>query len=165
MAVAFNADEIFKIGVQIEVNGRNFYTVAAQKTDNPDIKKLLGELAYWEERHIVIFENLRKELSALPDTMDEFDPDNMVHLYLKSIADSKVFVKGQKMDGVIDKCNSPADILAAALTFEKDSVVFYSSIKEAVRSDLGKADIDKLIREELLHVGIITQELNKLGVY
>ncbi|MBN1604749.1 MAG: ferritin family protein [Chitinispirillaceae bacterium] len=164
MAVAFNADEIFKIGVQIEKNGHEFYSVAAQKTENPDIKKLLEELAHWEERHIVIFENLRKELSALPDAMDEFDPDNMTHLYLKSIADSKIFVKGQKMDDELNKCESPADILAAALAFEKDSVIFYSSIKEAVRSDLGKANIDKLIREELLHVGVITQELNKLGV-
>ncbi len=163
MSVNFNADEIFKIGVQIEKNGYAFYSAAAQRSSDDQIKQLLGELAHWEERHIEIFEKLRKELSAQADVMAEFDPDNTVHLYLKSIADSKVFVKGQKMDGELDICNSPSDVLATALAFEKDSVVFYSSMKEAVRSDLGKEDIDKLIREELLHVGIITQELTKLG--
>jgi rubrerythrin len=163
MSVTFNADEIFKIGVQIEKNGYAFYSAAAQRSDDSQIKQLLGELAFWEERHIEIFEKLRKELSAQVDVMEEFDPDNMVHLYLKSIADSKIFVKGQQMDGVLDTCNSPSDVLNAALAFEKDSVVFYSSMKDAVRSDLGKEDVDKLIREELLHVGIITQELTKLG--
>lgn len=163
MSVTFNADEIFKIGVEIEKNGFAFYSAAAKRSDDPQIKQLLGELAYWEERHIEIFEKLRRELSAQVDVMEEYDPDNMVHLYLKSISDSKVFVKGQKMDGELDKCNSPSEVLTAALAFEKDSVVFYSSMKEAVRSDLGKEDVDKLIREELLHVGIITQELTKLG--
>jgi rubrerythrin len=163
MSLIFNADEIFKIGVQIEKNGYAFYSAAAQRSDNDEVKQLLGELAHWEGRHIEIFEKLRRELSAQADVMEEFDPDNMVHLYLKSIANSKVFIRGQRMDGEIDKCNSPSEILAAALAFEKDSVVFYSSMKEAVRSDLGKEDIEKLIHEELLHVGIITQELAKLG--
>jgi rubrerythrin len=163
MAVTFNADEIFKIGVEIEKNGYAFYSAAAARSENNDTKKLLSELAHWEEKHIEIFEKLRKELSALKDIMEEFDPDNMVHLYLKSIADSRVFVKGQKMDGELEKCKSPSDVLSAALAFEKDSVVFYSSMKEIVRSDLGKADVDKLISEELLHVGILTQELSKLG--
>lgn len=163
MSVTFNADEIFKIGVQIEKNGYAFYSAAAQRTDNDEIKQLLGELAHWEGRHIEIFEKLRKEFAAQADVMEEFDPDNMVHLYLKSIADSKVFVKGQLMNSELDAYNSPSEILAAALAFEKDSVVFYSSMKEAVRSDLGKENVDKLIHEELLHVGIITQELAKLG--
>jgi rubrerythrin len=163
MAVTFNADEIFKIGVEIEKNGYAFYSAAAARSENKDNKKLLSELAHWEEKHIEIFEKLRKELSVLKDVMEEFDPDNMVHQYLKSIADSRVFVKGQKMDGELEKCKSPSDVLNAALAFEKDSVVFYSSMKEIVRSDLGKADVDKLISEELLHVGILTQELNKLG--
>lgn len=162
MTATFNADEIFKIGVQIEKNGFAFYSAAAQRSGNLDIKRLLSELASWEEKHIAIFEKLRSELSAVPDIMEDFDPDNMVHLYLKSIADSKVFVKGQKMDGELEKCKTPSDVLYAALAFEKDSVIFYSSMKEAVRSDLGKEEVDTLIHEELLHVGIITQELNKL---
>ncbi|HEX2957912.1 MAG TPA: ferritin family protein [Chitinispirillaceae bacterium] len=162
MSLTFNADEIFKIGVQIEKNGYAFYSAAAKRSDNEEIKQLLRELAHWEEQHIEIFEKLRKELSTKIDMMEEFDPDNMVHLYLKSIADSKIFVKGQRMDEEFNTCNSPSEVLAVALAFEKDSVVFYSSMKEAVRSDLGKDDIDKLIREELLHVGIITQELAKL---
>jgi rubrerythrin len=163
MSVTFNADEIFKIGVQIEKNGYAFYTAAAQRSDNSEIKQLLGELAHWEGRHIEIFEKLRKEFSVHIDVMEQFDPDNMVHLYLKSIADSKVFVKGQMMNGELDACNSPSEVLALALAFEKDSVVFYSSMKEVVRSDPGKEEVEKLIREELLHVGIITQELAKLG--
>jgi rubrerythrin len=163
MSVTFNADEIFKIGVQIEKNGFAFYLAAAQKSDNDEIKQLLGELARWEERHIEIFEKLCKELSTEVDVMEEFDHDNLIHLYLKSVADSKIFVKGQQLGDELAKCNSPSEVLAVALAFEKDSVVFYSSMKEAVRSDLGKGDVDKLVREELQHVGMITRELTKLG--
>jgi rubrerythrin len=162
MSQLFNADEIFKIGIQIESNGREFYLAAAEKSDDIDLKKLFTELAVWESRHMTLFESFRSKLPALLKNENVYDPDNNIHLYLKSVADSTVFVKGSDMSKTVQLCKSPADILEKALTFEKESVVFYSSMKEIVPDALGKTEVDKLVVEELFHVGLLTKEINKL---
>jgi rubrerythrin len=162
MATLFNADEVFKIGVQIEKNGLEFYLAAAKKTKDPDCKKLFSQLASWETRHAELFENLRAKLpSNLKDT-DIFDPENEIHLYLKSVSDSTVFVKGSEIEKEIGLLSSSVAILEKALTFEKDSVVFYSSMKQIVSDELGKTEIDSLIMEEIFHVAQLTKEINKL---
>jgi rubrerythrin len=65
------------------------------------------------------------------------------------------------MEKVVSACNSAVEILEKALTFEKDSVVFYTSMKEIVPGELGKSEIDKLVLEELFHVGQLTKEIKK----
>jgi rubrerythrin len=125
MSQLFNADEIFKIGVQIENNGRDFYLAAAEKSADEDLKKLFTELASWEDRHMILFENFRSKLSAAIKNENVYDPENSIHLYLKSVADSTVFVKGSDMSKVVELCKSAVEVLEKALTFEKESVVFY----------------------------------------
>jgi rubrerythrin len=162
MSQIFNADEIFKIGIQIEKNGQNFYLAAAVRSKDTDLKELFTDLANWESQHTVLFENLRTTLSSSFKTENIYDPENSIHLYLKSVADSTIFVKGNEIEKTIAACNSAIEILEKALAFEKDSVVFYSSMKEIVPDELGKSEIEKLIIEELSHVGQLTREINKL---
>lgn len=162
MSQIFNAYEIFKISIQIEKNGKDFYSAAAEKTRDEQFKKLFSELADWESKHIILFENFRDHLYTEVKFEDVFDPDNLVHLYLKSVADSTVFVKENDIKNTVSECKSIIEILEKALEFEKDSVVFYSSMKSIVPDDLGKAEIDKLIQEELFHVGQLTKEIKGL---
>ena len=162
MSQKFNADEVFKIGVQIEKNGREFYLAAAAKTTDTDLKKLFSELATWETRHATLFESLRSNLPADVKNDNIYDPENNIHLYLKSVADNTIFVQGNEMEKVVSTCNSAVEILEKALTFEKESVVFYTSMKEIVPGELGKSEIDKLVLEELFHVGQLTKEIKKL---
>ncbi len=162
MSQLFNADEIFKIGIQIEKNGREFYLAAAEKSVDADLKKLFTELAGWESRHIILFEDFRSKLSAAIKNENVYDPENNIHLYLKSVADNTVFIKGSNKATDISSCKSAVEILEKALAFEKESVVFYSSMKAIVPDALGKSDVDKLVLEELFHVGLLTKEVNKL---
>jgi rubrerythrin len=162
MSQKFNADEVFKIGVQIEKNGRDFYLAAAAKTTDTDLKKLFSELASWETRHAALFEDLRTKLPESIKNDNIYDPENNIHLYLKSVADNTIFIQGNIMENVVKACNSAVEILEKALNFEKDSVVFYSSMKEIVPGDLGKSEVDKLVLEELFHVGQLTKEIKKL---
>jgi rubrerythrin len=162
MSQKFNADEVFKIGVQIEKNGREFYLAAAAQTVDINLKKMFSELATWETHHATLFENLRSNLPPSIKNDNIYDPDNDIHLYLKSVADNTIFIQGNEMEKVVASCNSALEILQKALIFEKDSVVFYSSMKEIVPADLGKSEIDKLILEELFHVGQLTKEIKKL---
>jgi hypothetical protein len=49
-----------------------------------------------------------------------------------------------------------------ALTFEKDSVVLYSTFLNLVPANLGKNDVERILQEELKHVTYITDEMKKL---
>lgn len=160
MAQVFNADEVFDIGVQIEKNGRAFYLAAKDRTQDPLLKNMFAELAVWEGNHVELFEHLRTTLPADANRHIEFDPDNMIHLYLKAVADSILFVNQNRY--TVDSCHSSLELLQKALDFERDAVVLYSSMKEVVPLNLGKNEIDKLIAEELNHVGQLTKEISKL---
>ena len=162
MVQRFNADEIFSMGVQIEKNGFAFYTAAADHTEDADLKDLFRRLAEWERKHVTIFESLRMKIPAVAKETDTFDQDNMVHLYLRSVADNNVFVKGLTLDPGALVWTSPVTVLTTALDFEKDSVVFFSSMKEVATEASAASEVDKLVTEELRHIGFLTGEIRKL---
>ena len=162
MAQRFNADEVFAMGVQIEKNGFSFYKTAAGRTDDPDLRDLFLQLAEWEQKHVTLFEGLRMKLPAAAREADVYDQDNMVHMYLKAVADNNVFVKGLSMQPENLVWTSPVAILKTALDFEKDSVVFFSSMKEMAIDKAGAAEVEKLVLEELRHIGYLTAEIRKL---
>ncbi len=53
------------------------------------------------------------------------------------------------------------EILKAALTAEKDSIVFYLGMKDLVPESLGKNKIDDIIKEEMSHIKIIGNKLRE----
>ncbi|MBL7153969.1 MAG: rubrerythrin, partial [Phycisphaerae bacterium] len=62
MPMPFNADEVFEMAEQIEVNGARFYRAAAKKF--PALDQMLLELAAMEDEHQRTFAAMRAELSA-----------------------------------------------------------------------------------------------------
>jgi len=162
MAIEYNAEEIFRIGVEIEKNGWTFYTQAAELFQDHDIKNLLNDLANWESKHIKTFERMRQELPDDARMEIAIDPDNDVMRYLKAAADSHVFHMNKDVGDLVKNCKDARDVLLMALTFEKDSVVVYTSMKNVVSEKMGKEKVDILIIEELTHIAMLKDELEKL---
>jgi rubrerythrin len=152
----FTADDVFEMAEQLERNGAKFYQDAAQHTDNPEYKKLLIGLGQMEVEHEKIFVKLRSELSGNEKTSTVFDPQNESVLYLRALADTKVFFEKE-----ID-FSSMKSVLKAAMLAEKDSIVFYLGMKEMVPEKYGKDKLDKIIKEEMSHIKIIGKELKAL---
>jgi rubrerythrin len=153
----FSAREIFDIGVQIEVNGKAFYEAAAKKMAETATREFFRELAAWEAQHIALFNELRDALPAGAGNVPLFDPNDEAAIYLQATADSHVFVKNKDMLGLVAGCTTPVDIIDVALTFEKDSVVFYTTMKKVVAKNLGRDKVDRLIDEEIKHIGLLVQ--------
>ena len=159
----FNAREVFDIGTQIEVNGKAFYEAAAKKTAETSMKEFFLELAAWENTHIQLFSELRDALPKAAGNVPVFDPSDEAALYLQATADSHVFVKNRDMVGLVAGCKGPVDILDIAMTFEKDSVVYYTTMKKVVAKNLGQDKVDRLIDEEIKHIGMLSQRRAKLA--
>ncbi len=152
----FTANDVFEMAEQLERNGAKFYQDAAQHTDNPEYKKLLEGLSQMEVEHEKIFVKLRSELSGNETASTVFDPQNESVLYLRALADTKVFFEKE-----ID-FSSMKSVLKAAILAEKDSIVFYLGIKEMVPEKYGKDKLDKIIKEEMGHIKILGNELKVL---
>ncbi|MCK5718028.1 MAG: ferritin family protein [Thiomargarita sp.] len=156
MAYDFNADDIFEMAEQIESNGVTFYQKTAARTDNVALKKLLNHLADMEMIHKNTFKSLRKDLSAQEKAATAFDPNDESLFYLQTLVDSRVSFEPDVQADTIEAT------LKGAIDAEKNTIIFYLAMKEAVPATLGKEKIDYIIKEEMLHIRILTQEIMKL---
>ncbi len=162
MSFQFDAESIFEIGVQIEQNGKVFYLEVARNTSDEAIKSLFTELAGWEDKHVELFQQLQADLPDNARDENLFDPDGEFSSYLQAAADSHVFVDTTDVTQLAAQCNTPAEALDMALTFEKDSVIYYTTIKKVVSEHLGRDKIDLIIDEELKHISILNQKKKQL---
>jgi rubrerythrin len=153
MSYDFNADDVLEIAEQLERNGGKFYRAAAGSTTDPANKRFLLELAAMEDQHEETFKAMRAELSAQEKASTVFDPNGEAALYLRALADTRVFYEKE-----IDVSSMKA-ILKSAITAEKDSIVFYLGMKEAVAESLGKGRLDHIIKEEMGHIKLLSSKL------
>ena len=153
MSYDFTADDVLEIAEQLEKNGGKFYRTAAESTDDPENKEFLLELAAMEDQHEITFKAMRAELSKKEKESTVFDPNGEAAMYLRALADTRVFFEKE-----IDVTSMRA-ILKSAITAEKDSIVFYLGMKEAVDEGLGKGRIDHIIKEEMGHIKMLSGKL------
>lgn len=153
MSYDFSADDVFEMAEQLERNGAKFYRTAAASVSDPDEKKMLMELAVMEDDHEKTFSKLRAELKAAEKAQTVFDPDGESSMYLRALADTRVF-----FDKEINT-QSMAAILKDAIVAEKDSIVFYLGMKDMVPEKMGKNRMDAIIKEEMGHIRLLSQKL------
>ncbi len=156
MAYNFSADEIFEMAMQIERNGADFYKAAAADVQGEDEKSFLLNLAKMEEAHEKIFAEMQKELADKEKASQVFDPVEEAILYLKALADTRIFFE-KPAPG-----NNMKEILKSAMEAEKDSIVFYLGMKELVPGELGKKRVDYIIKEEMAHIRLLSGKLLEL---
>jgi rubrerythrin len=163
MSIVFSADEIIGMAVEIERNGRKFYTRGAEIVSEPEVKKLMTDLANWEKGHEHLFQALRDELSDEERASTAFDPDGEMELYLKAMAGDHVFTKKSAAAELIADGTSAEDILRTAMDMEREAILFFVMMKHSVPGRLGPDKVEALIREEMSHVIYIQKLLEALG--
>ena len=150
-----NADEILEIAEQIERNGIAFYERAAERFQGDEKRTLLG-LANMERNHERAFASMRRELADANEGLQPPEPEREAEKYLAAIADGKIFDLKADPLALLGQQESVQGILGLAIDLEKDSVVFYVAIKDAVPESLGKDKIDKIIKEEMDHILLLS---------
>jgi len=154
----FNADEILEMAEQIERNGAKFYRKAAQSAQ-ADAGKLLNQLADMEQQHEKTFAQMRAELGGAQRRYATPDPDNQAAGYLQAVADGKVFDVSADPAETLTGNESLKEILLTAISLEKESVVFYTGIKELVGEELGREKIEAIIGQEMGHITTLSEQL------
>ena len=163
MTFQFNADEIIQMAEQIERNGVRFYRKAAEVVKDEKVAKLLLDLAVWEEGHERTFANIRADLMDPERQPIAFDPDQETSMYLRAMADGHVFDVRHEPADKLTGSESAKEILRMAIGQEKDSIVFYTGLKEMISQAAGKQQIDRIIKEEMSHIAFLNREIAALS--
>lgn len=152
MGIAFSADEVFEMGMDIEQNGEAYYKKAAALAKDARVKAVFTDLMKQEHLHYVTFRELRDNLppkSTLPTTAD---PESEEYLYLDALVKSRLFNNVHEAEGLAAKVGNEIEALRAALIFEKDTILFFQTMKNMTDERLGRGEIDRLIGEEHKHI-------------
>jgi rubrerythrin len=71
--------------------------------------------------------------------------------YLKALIDSLVFTSDQVAREMASKVDSDVEAIQIGLGAEKDSILFYTEVRDLVRAS-DRDVVDKIIREEKSHM-------------
>jgi rubrerythrin len=163
MSFEFNAEEILEMAEQIERNGARFYRKAAELIKDAAVSKLLQDLAAWEDGHERVFATVREDLAHQERESRVFDPEHETSMYLRAMADGHVFDARVDPADTLTGKESAADILRMAIGQEKDSIVFYTGLKEIISQTAGRERIEEIIKEEMGHIGFLNREIAALS--
>jgi len=162
MDIEFNAFEAFEIAERIERSGAKFYRQAAELFDQMRIRNLLSDLAEWEIKHEEIFANMRKQLSEQSRELRTFKPEDNLLVDAQAMAGLAVFVSNPAPSSEFTGKETKKDVLEKAIQKEKDSIVYYTGLRNLVPARAGQDKIDDIIREEMHHIRILDQSLQWL---
>ncbi len=161
MTIAFNADEVFEMGMDVEKNGEAYYRKAAGLVKDEKVKEVFLHLMQEEQKHLEIFRKLRDSLPPKSSLPTVEDPEGQEGMYLDALVKSRLFNNVHEAEQLAESVNDEIEALSAALTFEKDTILFFQMMKGMTREDLGAAKIDMLIAEERKHVIKISEAIKE----
>lgn len=148
MSMSISSSELTKIAVGIERNGAAFYDSLAKSIEGVIARDVYKYLANKEREHITIFQNMLNHIGEYqpPETYtEEYD------LYLNALVDSSVFSNELVAQQMAQKVTSEAEAIQIGLGAEKDSILFYSEMRNLVRRSDHEI-MDKILEEERSHL-------------
>ncbi len=145
----FAGSEIVELGIQIEKNGKDFYTALVTESKDEKAKEIFQYLAGEEEKHISVFQGIL-------DRMDEkYEPPEFYpgeyFAYMNVLAGEYVFTRKDKGKEIAQRVKNDKEAVDLGIKFEKDSILFYVGLKEVVSKNDQKT-VDTLIMQEQEHL-------------
>jgi rubrerythrin len=146
----FSGNELIEVALGIERNGVVYYSSLAKSTTEPWLKDTYHHLADMERKHIEIFQNMLGSVGKYKPTYAG-ETEEEYELYLKALVDSAVFIDDKVARQMAQRASSPAEAIQIALGAEKDSILFYSEMRDLV-AEQDRPTLDGIIKEEKSHV-------------
>lgn len=141
----FSVREVIEQAVQTEKLGYQFYTTIAEKFRKDEgLNKLFSTLASKEQRH-------EKTFRELLEIIKDEEPANWeeAEQYLRAIVESEFFLGKSKSLPSMEKVKTVDNAVEFALGFEKETLLYFYGIRDAVKE---KEVVDEIINEERSHI-------------
>jgi rubrerythrin len=152
MSYLLELKEILEFAVYIEARGYEFYVGAMKKFSEARITELFQYLADEEFKHEELFKKLLEQGGGSKG--ESRDPE--YHAYLREFCKAHSLADRDAAAARLAKASGIEDVLDMAMAFEKDSIVFFSELKE-IYGKGNAAAVDRVIHEEMGHLRKIFQ--------
>lgn len=142
---SYSIREVVEQAVRTERLGYEFYTTIAKRFEkNEGLKKLFDTLAGKELVHEKMFLELR-------DMMGEEEPEAWAEVseYMRAIVQSEFFLGRNKSLPSLDHVKTVEDAVRFAMGFEKETLLYFYGLRDAVQE---KDVVDEIINEERSHL-------------
>lgn len=153
MQLSLKTADVLKAAVILEERGVKFYSEASEKFKG-DEKKLLLRLAEMEKGHAANFQKLLETFEVASAPVDSAEQAEAGE-YLDALTNDRVINNECRIvasDGFVA-------IMQKAMLIEKNSVFFYTAVKESMPDKGLEKQLQKIIDEELTHYKMLNNAL------
>ncbi len=154
----YSSSEIIDIAKQVERAGEAFYAEALKYLKSPKVRALFTHLQGEEQRHAQLFEKILLELDGETGSWRQ---DEEYVAYMRGLVRNQVFPNPEAARQAVAKLEDEKAALLQALSFEKDSILFFHELRQVLAED-SRCVIDALIEEERKHVKALNEALDEL---
>ncbi len=158
MSGEITADYVLELAQRVERNGRDFYLMAAGMVQKASTEQTLRSLAAMESDHEQVFATMRAHLPTR-DESGSVDPTGEAASYLRALVRGKFFDANAGPGSYFTHRESVRDILLTAIGLEKETITFYTGVKELLTDEKDKQAVEQIIREEMHHISRLGGQL------
>jgi len=137
--------------IQLERDGQNYYSDAANSTSNPLGQKMFQSLAADERRHEEILRQVAREMAI--DLPEDTPKQRIVTLFDEL---------GPEMRQELGADPGDTDVVRKAIDMEKRSVELYADQRDQADAEADRALYARLVLEEQQHMDILQNTLTYL---
>jgi rubrerythrin len=152
MSYLLAVKEVLEFAVYIEQRGYEFYVGAMKKFGDARVTELFQYLADEEFKHEEFFKKLLEQSGGSKG--ESLDPEYQA--YLREFCKAHSLADREAVNEKLARLSTLDEILDLAMGFEKDSIVFFSELKEMYGQG-DAAAVDRIIHEEMGHLRKIFQ--------
>jgi len=152
MSYLLDVKEILEFAVYIEQRGYEFYIGAMKKFGEARITELFQYLADEEFKHEEFFKKLLEQSGGMKG--GSHDPEYQA--YMREFCKAHSLADREATAARLARASGLDEVLDMAMGFEKDSIIFFSELKEIYEKGHSEA-VDRIIHEEMGHLRKIFQ--------
>lgn len=144
---------IFDFAVKAERDGIGFYTKAAKKFKETDLRDLFMKLAKEEVKHMETFLAIKEK--AEKKGADQIFRSEKVSDYLDTIIREGLFPQGDSMVKRLEKVNDVGSACAIAMEAEKNAILLYSELAKLAKDKEQRKLFEDIAKEERSHIVMV----------
>ncbi len=149
----FSIQEILDLAIRLENNGESVYRQAVDQVGEPKLVSLLQWMADEEVEHAMWFTKLKNKFKAHPSNLF------MAEMSREVFADFLGEKSFSHQDVNFSKINRVSELVAVFIEFEKDTILFYETLKPFIEDNDTLRNLEKIIAEENKHIEKLQQFL------
>lgn len=157
----FNDHEALRIAINMEKEGKVFYTALAENAKDSGVKEIFAKLAQDEEDHMDTFQRIYDSLPS-PQEQIYAGEDYTADEYLKHLVDTGVFTRKDSAKVLALQIKSDVDALKIGIQAEKDAILYYREVIQHTKNDDGRKAFEQLLNEEKTHLHLLAKQMTLL---